>query len=428
MTMPHDTQMPEDQAPHSIWRGIHQTLGKDTVGGALLLAATVLALVLANTGAAGFYNSLRDFAFGPESLHLNLSVGAWAADGLLAIFFFVVGLELKEEFVAGKLRNIRTAIVPIAAAVGGVIVPAVIYVIVNLNSGGAALQGWAIPAATDIAFAVAVIAVVGRHLPPALRTFLLTLAVVDDLLAISIIAVFYTDEIDFLFLGLAVIPLAAFAIAVQRGVRAWWILIPLGVITWALVHASGIHATVAGVLLGFMVPVFATKRARVAAGTDAAGRQLYDGLAAHFADRWSVVSTGFAVPIFAFFSAGVTVGGISGLTESLSDTIALGIIAGLVLGKAIGITTTTFLVTRLPGLRLDDSIRWIDLVGMAFVAGIGFTVSLLVGELSFGAGSESDAHVKVGVLAGSLVAAAIGSLILGARNRHYKRVAAGLAG
>jgi NhaA family Na+:H+ antiporter len=418
--MPHNT-LPTNQAPHSIWRGIHQTLSKDTVGGALLLAATVLALILANTGAAGFYNTIRDFTFGPESLHLNLSVGAWAADGLLAIFFFVVGLELKEEFVAGKLRNIRTAIVPIAAAVGGVIVPALIYVIVNLNSGGAALQGWAIPAATDIAFAVAVIAVVGRHLPPALRTFLLTLAVVDDLLAISIIAIFYTDEIDFLFLGLALIPLAAFAIAVQRGVRAWWILIPLGVITWALVHASGIHATVAGVLLGFMVPVIASKRARVKAGTDASGRQLYDGLAAHFADRWSVLSTAIAVPLFAFFSAGVTVGGIAGLTESFQDTIALGIIAGLVLGKAIGITATTFLVTRLPGLRIDPSITWVDMIGMAFVAGIGFTVSLLVGELSFGTGSESDDHVKVGVLAGSLIAALIGGSILAVRNRQYER-------
>jgi NhaA family Na+:H+ antiporter len=420
MTHTSRTSVPSDQAPHSIWRGIHQTLGKDTVGGALLLGATLLALVLANTGAAGFYNSLRDFTFGPESLHLNLSVGAWAADGLLAIFFFVVGLELKEEFVAGKLRNMRTAIVPIAAAVGGVIVPALIYVIVNLNSGGTALQGWAIPAATDIAFAVAVIAVVGRHLPPALRTFLLTLAVVDDLLAISIIAVFYTDEIDFVFLGLAALPLAAFAVAVQRGVRAWWILIPLGLVTWALVHASGIHATVAGVLLGFAVPVIATARARVKAGTDASGRQLYDGLAAHFADRWSVVSTAVAVPLFAFFSAGVTVGGLAGLTESFQDTIALGIVAGLVLGKAIGITTTTFLVTRLPGLRIDPSITWIDMVGMAFVAGIGFTVSLLVGELSFGSGSESDDHVKVGVLTGSLIAALIGAAILTVRNRHYR--------
>ena len=376
--------------------------------------------MLANTGAAGFYTSLRDVTFGPAALHLDLSVGAWAADGLLAIFFFVVGLELKEEFVAGKLRNFSTAIVPIAAAVGGVAVPALIYVIVNLNAGDEALQGWAIPAATDIAFAVAVIAVVGRNLPPALRTFLLTLAVVDDLLAISIIAIFYTDEIAFLPLALALIPLAAFGVAVQRGVRAWWLLIPLGVITWALIHASGIHATVAGVLLGFMVPVIATKRARVKSGVDASGRQLYDGLAAHFADRWSVVSTAVAVPLFAFFSAGVAVGGLTGLAESLQDTIALGIIAGLVLGKAIGITATTFLVTRIPGLRIDPSIKWIDMVGMAFVAGIGFTVSLLVGELSFGSGSESDEHVKVGVLAGSLIAATIGGTMLSLRNRHYR--------
>jgi NhaA family Na+:H+ antiporter len=410
---------PLDQAPHSIWRGIHQTLSQDTVGGALLLAATLIALVLANTGAAEVYNAVRDFTFGPEALHLNLSVGAWAADGLLAIFFFVVGLELKEEFVAGKLRNVRTAILPIAAAFGGVALPAVFYTIVNAQAGDDALRGWAIPAATDIAFAVAVIAVVGRSLPPALRTFLLTLAVVDDLIAISIIAIFYTDDLALLPLGLAVIPLALFALLVQRGVRAWWMLMPLGIATWALVHASGIHATVAGVLLGFMVPVLATTRARVQVGTSA-GRPVYDGLAAHFADRFSVISGAVAVPIFAFFSAGVTVGGLAGLTESLQDTIALGIIAGLILGKSIGITLTTFLITRLPGLRLDPSLKWVDIVGMAFVAGIGFTVSLLIGEISFGAGSTSDEHVKVGVLAGSFVAAIIGATILSLRNRHYR--------
>lgn len=403
-----------------MWRGLKQTLKQDTVGGALLLGATLLALVLANSPASGAYTALRDFTFGPEALHLNLSVGAWAADGLLAIFFFVVGLELKEEFVVGKLRNPRTAALPIAAAIGGVVLPAAIYAIVNFNAGPEALRGWAIPAATDIAFAVAVIAVVGKFLPPALRTFLLTLAVVDDLLAITIIAIFYTDEIAFVPLAVAAIPLALFAVAVQRGVRAWWILLPLAVSVWALVHASGIHATVAGVLLGFMVPVIETKRARVQVGVDNTGRPLYDGLAAHFADRWSVVSTAVAVPIFAFFSAGVAVGGLAGLTESFQDTIALGIIAGLVLGKSIGITVTTFLVTRLPGLRLDPSIRWVDVVGMAFVAGIGFTVSLLVGELSFGVGSEADEHVKVGVLAGSLLSAVIGGAILSLRNRSYR--------
>lgn len=412
------------QRPHTLWRGIHQTLKQDTVGGALLLGATVLALVLANSPAAAFYQSVREFTFGPDALHLNLSVGSWAADGLLAIFFFVVGLELKEEFVAGKLRRPRTAVLPIAAAIGGVAIPALIYVAIVSPVGGAALGGWAIPAATDIAFAVAVIAVVGRNLPPALRTFLLTLAVVDDLLAISIIAIFYTDDLEPLMLLLALVPLALFALAVHRGIRSIWILLPLGVATWGFVHASGIHATVAGVLLGFVVPVVATRRARVEVGVDAAGEPVYEGFAAHFADRWSAVSSAFAVPVFAFFAAGVAVGGLSGLGSAFRDPIALGIIAGLVLGKAIGITGTTLLATRLPGLAIDSSLKWIDIVGMSFVAGIGFTVSLLVGELSFGAGTEAEDHVKVGVLAGSLVAAIIGGVILSIRNKHYTRIAA----
>ena len=412
--------LPENQRPHSIWRGVHQTLSKDTTGGALLLGATVIALILANSPLADFYESVREFSFGPEALHLNLSVAAWAADGLLAVFFFVVGLELKEEFVAGKLRDPRTAVVPIVAAMGGVAVPALIFTLINLNASGDALNGWAIPAATDIAFAVAVIAVVGRMLPPALRTFLLTLAVVDDLLAISIIAVFYTDEIAFLPLLAALLPLAVFAVLVQRGVRTWWVLIPLGVCVWALIHASGIHATVAGVLLGFMVPVVAKGRAKVPAGTREDGTPLFEGLAAHFADKWSVFSSAVAVPVFAFFSAGVTVGGFSGLLESLGDSIALGIIGGLVLGKAIGITGGTFLITRLRGITIDKSLAWIDIVGMSFIAGIGFTVSLLVGELSYDPSGAASDHMKVGVIVGSMISATIGAVILTARNRHYR--------
>lgn len=423
MTSQHDPHVEHDrQAPHAIWRGVQQTLRSDSVGGMLLLGATVLALILANSPAAPWYEAVRDFRFGPEALHLNLSVGAWAADGLLAIFFFVVGLELKEEFVVGALRNPKTAALPITAAIGGVAVPAVIFAAINASAGEEALRGWAIPAATDIAFAVAVLAVVGRHLPPALRTFLLTLAVVDDLLAISIIAIFYTEDVLPLPLFLALVPLGLFALAVHRGIRRIWILLPLGLATWALIHASGIHATVAGVLLGFAVPVIATERARVKIGADPERAPIYDGLAAHFADRWGVISTGFAVPVFAFFAAGVAVGGANGLAASLGDTIALGVIGGLVLGKAIGITGTTFLMTRFRGLALDPSLRWSDIVGMSFVAGVGFTVSLLVGELSFGAGSESDAHAKVGILLGSLIAAVVGSIILSARNRHYRRL------
>ncbi|SEC27280.1 Na+/H+ antiporter NhaA [Microbacterium hydrocarbonoxydans] len=407
-------------APHELWRGIRSTARSDAFGGALLLAATVAALILANTPAVSWYESVRDATVGIPALHLDLSIGTWAADGLLAIFFFVVGLELKEEFVTGRLRDPRQAALPIAAAVGGVIVPAVIFALINAGDADA-LRGWAIPTATDIAFAVAVIAVVGRFLPPALRVFLLTLAIIDDLIAITIIATFYTDSISLPWLTLALLPLAGFALLVQKGVRAWWILLPLAIAVWVCIHAAGIHATVAGVLLGFVVPVIPTERARVPRGTDADGEPLFDGLAPHFADRWGVVATLFAVPVFAFFAAGVTIGGVDGLRSALTDPIAIGIIVGLVLGKPIGILTTTFLLSRVPALRLDESLRWPDLAGMAFLAGIGFTVSLLVGELAYGSSSVADEHVKIGVLLGSLIAAMVGGLVLARRSALARR-------
>jgi NhaA family Na+:H+ antiporter len=419
MTSPAPTPA-SPHAPHASGRGarLSRFLSRDTTGGILLLIATVLALVIANSPAVDVYERVRAFSFGPEALHLDLSVGAWAADGLLAIFFFVVGLELKQEFVAGSLRDPRVAALPIAAAVGGVIVPAGIFTLINLDAGADALQGWAIPAATDIAFAVAVIAVVGKRLPPALRTFLLTLAVVDDLLAITIIAVFYTASIAFLPLLLALVPLAAFGFLVQRGVRAWYLLIPLGFAVWALVHASGIHATIAGVALGLLVPAIATARAG-ATHRDASGHEERHPLTHHFAERWSPVSAGVAVPVFAFFSAGVAVGGRDGLAASLTDSVAVGIVVALVVGKAVGITGASLLVTRLPGIRLDPTLGWMDVVGLSFVAGIGFTVSLLVGELAYGTGSEQDDVVKVGVLVGSLVAALIGGAILAVRDRRH---------
>ena len=427
--------MPESPAPsappspsHAPGQGgrgarLSRFLSRDTTGGLLLLIATVLALVLANSPAGTFYQQVRDFSFGPEALHLNLSMGSWAADGLLAIFFFVVGLELKQEFVAGSLRDPRVATLPIAAAVGGVALPALIFTAINLGAGPDALQGWAIPAATDIAFAVAVVAVVGKRLPPALRTFLLTLAVVDDLIAITIIAIFYTAGIAVVPLLLALLPLAVFALLVRRGVRSWWLLIPLGVVAWALVHASGIHATIAGVALGLLVPAVATRRAGVT-HVDADGHEERHALTHHFAEKWSPVSSGVAVPIFAFFSAGVAVGGFSGLTEALRDSVAIGIVVALVVGKSVGITGASLLVTRLPGIKLDPSLRWPDVVGLSLVAGIGFTVSLLVGELAYGTGSEQDDVVKVGVLVGSLISAVLGGVVLSARGRWHDRHAA----
>ncbi|WP_062357154.1 Na+/H+ antiporter NhaA [Herbidospora yilanensis] len=384
-------------------RRIADILRKETIGGALLLAAALAAMVWANSPWAQAYRELGAIEVGPAALHLNLDLAAWAADGLLAIFFFVAGLELKREFVAGDLSDVRRAAVPVAAAFGGVLVPALLYLAIAGETGA---RGWAIPTATDIAFALAVLAVVGRNLPAGLRTFLLTLAVVDDLIAIVIIAVFYTAHLSVVPLLLALAPLAVFAALVRRQVRAWWLLLPLAFATWALVHASGVHATVAGVLLALTVPV---PRRDGGEGP---------GLAEHFEHRLRPVSAGIAVPVFAFFSAGVTLGGLSGLAGTLSDPIALGVVAGLVVGKPVGILLATWLVARFTRASLDDGLAWIDLAGLSVLAGIGFTVSLLIGELAF----DGQSGVKVAVLAGSLAAALLATVILRMRARVYRRL------
>ena len=384
-------------------------LRAETTGGMLLIAGALIAIIWANTPWADLYTAARDYTIGPSALHLDLSIGTWAADGLLAIFFFVVGLELKREFIAGDLRDPKRAALPIAAAVGGMTAPALIYVAWNLTDNGAP-GGWAIPTATDIAFAVAILAVISSHLPTGLRTFLLTLAVVDDLLAITIIAIFYTDDLHLLFLALAVIPIGIFGFLVQKRIRIFWLLVPLALVAWVLVHESGVHATVAGVLLGFTVPVLRKD------GND--GR----GMAEHLEHLVRPISAGFAVPVFAFFAAGVTVGGFSGLVSSLQDPVAIGILTGLVLGKPIGIMGATWLFSTFTQADLDDDLSWIDVLGLALLAGIGFTVSLLIGELAFGQGSERDEHVKVGVLLGSVTAALLATLVLRSRNKVYKRL------
>lgn len=395
-------------------RRIAAILRQETVSGALVLVATLGALIWANSPFASSYHALRELHLGPAALHLDLSLGAWAADGLLAIFFFVVGLELKREFVAGDLRSPRRAALPVLAAVGGMAVPAMLFVAMNLGTTDGALRGWAIPTATDIAFALAVLAIVGTHLPIGLRTFLLTLAVVDDLLAVVIIGVVYTSDLNFAALIAATVPLVIFTVAVQRQMRAWWLLLPLAALTWFFVHASGVHATIAGVLLGFAVPV--AHRATSMTTEDKVG------LAEHFEHRFRPISAAFAVPVFAFLAAGVTVGGLDGFVDALTDRVALGIVVGLVAGKTFGIFCTTYLVARFTRAELDVSLRWLDVLGVAVLAGIGFTVSLLIGELAFGATSTREAHVKIGVLTGSVLAAVIGAVILSARNRAYRRI------
>ncbi|WP_431843969.1 Na+/H+ antiporter NhaA [Calidifontibacter indicus] len=381
-------------------------LRQETVGGALLLVATVLALLWSNSPWRDGYTALADHHLDIAPLGIHLSVAHWAADGLLAVFFFVVGLELKHEFVHGDLRDPAKATVPVVAAACGVAVPAIVFTVAQLMLDGD-LRGWAVPTATDIAFALAVLAVIGTHLPSALRSFLLTLAVVDDLIAITIIAVFFSSDLDLPMLALAVLPVAAFGWVSRTRSHPWWLLLPLGVATWVLVLNSGVHATIAGVVLGLVVP------ASRAPGGHSLGERLEH--------RIRPLSAGFCVPVFAFFAAGVSfVGG--DLAKAFTDPITIGVVAGLVLGKLVGIFGSTFLIARFTRAELDDDIAWSDLFGLSLLAGVGFTVSLLIGELAFGAGSIADEHVKIGVLIGSLIAALLATIVLRSRNKVYARI------
>ncbi|WP_084626553.1 Na+/H+ antiporter NhaA [Demequina aurantiaca] len=387
-------------------RNLADMLRTERAGGVLLLIGTIIALIWANSAWAESYDKLREFHIGPEALHLNLSLEAWAQDGLLAIFFFVIGLELKREIVAGELRRPSTAIVPIVAAIGGMAVPALLYVLVNVLQDGGSTDGWAVPTATDIAFAVAVLAVVGRWLPNALRAFLLTLAVVDDLLAIIIIAVFFTDEVHFQWLAASLACIVVFGLLARKGFTNPFILIPLGFVAWAFMHASGVHATIAGVALGLSVPAIVRN-----------GKK--SSLAEHWEHLWRPVSAGFAVPVFALLSAGVVVSSATLLTAA-QDPVAQGVVIGLVLGKPLGIVLATFLVATFTKAQLDRGLSWWDVIGMGFLAGIGFTVSLLIGDLAFN--GERVEEVKVSVLIASLTAAIIGALLLIWRDRHYRKL------
>ncbi len=390
---------------------INRMLRIEFVGGLIIMVAALIGFIAANSPIADWYLTVRDTVIGPESLGLNLTVGAWASDGLLAIFFFMVGLELKREFVEGDLHSIKTAIVPVAAAFGGVAVPALIYMAVNLGSDS--MHGWAIPTATDIAFAVAVLGLIAPGINPALRMFLLTLAVVDDFIAIAIIAMFYTEGLHFLPLLLAAIPATIFAVIIRwkgewfarSAWGAWVILLPLGIITWALFFNTGIHATIAGVALAFLVPVRGKN-----------GREV----AERINNRFQPLSALVAVPIFALFAAGVPLGEVDRFPF---DPIAMGIMIGLVIGKPVGITLTTWAITRFTKATLGTSVSWREIVGVGALAGVGFTVAMLVAELSFTDHGDIDT-ARLAVMVASIIAVGVAALVLipGAKKRAMEPV------
>ncbi|WP_329572342.1 Na+/H+ antiporter NhaA [Kitasatospora sp. NBC_01266] len=388
-------------------RYLAEALRTETVGGVLLLLAAVTALIWANSWPHS-YESVLHYTIGPSTpLHLHLSLETWANDGLLTIFFFVAGIELKREFVAGELRTPSAAVLPVVAAICGVALPAIVFAVANSGPGGHP-GGWAIPTATDIAFALGVLAVVSSHLPSALRAFLLTLAVVDDLIAILIIAVFYSSGIKFWALGLSLAGLVLFWFLHRRGVHGWYLFVPLAVVIWALMHESGVHPTVAGVAMGLMLRCHLEGDETHSPGE-------------HIEHLVRPLSAGVAVPVFALFAAGVTVSP-SAIKEVFTQAMPLGIVLGLLLGKTVGIFGGTWLAARFTRAELNPQLTWADLFALSTLAGIGFTVSLLISELAFTDHPELADRAKAAVLIGSLLCAVVATVLLKLRNRHYRQL------
>jgi NhaA family Na+:H+ antiporter len=411
----------------------------EAASGIALLSAAVVAIVWANSAWSDTYFQILEthltIEFGPFSL--DETVLHLINDGLMAIFFFVVGLEIKRQLVLGDLRDPRAAALPVMAAVGGMLIPALIYLLFNAGAGEEALRGWGIPMATDIAFAVGVLALLGPRVPGAAKVFLLALAIADDIGAITVIAIFYTDELDPAYLVLAVLGLGLVWVATRVHIRSLAFYVPLGVLIWFFTLESGVHATLAGVALGFLTPA---RRMYPPAEFDRRARAILDSFPSeidseesrehadhealllsdisaeavsplsrleHRLQAWSAF---LVVPLFALANAGVDFRGVS-LADSLTSSIALGVAIGLVVGKTVGVVLFTWLAVRLGLARLPDATNWGHVTGLGAVAGIGFTVALFVAGLAFGDPVANDL-AKVGIFAGSLLAGLLGSAIL----------------
>lgn len=411
-------------------RPIIEILHVEAAGGVALFVATVAALVWANSPWQGGYESLwtTEASLRIGGFELREDLRDWVNDGLMALFFFVVGLEIKTELVQGELADRRRAALPVAAAAGGMAVPAALYVAVNLSGG--AVQGWGVPVATDIAFAVGVVALLGRRVPQSLKIFLLALAIVDDIGAVLVIALFYTADLAFAWVAAAVGLLGA--VALLRWFRIWYVpvYVVLGFATWLAAFESGVHATVAGVALGLLAPARPLVTRRQAERLTAAGdgENEKDGgagkprdvaflvresqsVAERIQDVLHPWTSYIVIPLFALANAGVAFER-QMLVDAVSSPVALGVVVGLVLGKPLGVVGAAWLATRLGAASLPSGVNWRQLSGVGAVAGIGFTMSLFIAGLAFGGDAAVFEEAKLGIFAASLVAAGIGALIL----------------
>ena len=387
-------------------RWLAKALKDETFGGILLLSSAALAMIIANSGFSQGYSDLLNRYLSIDFLDLNMTILHWISDGLLAIFFLVAGLELKHELLHGSLSKPSQALVPVVAALAGMGLPILIYI--SMVQGDTdAFQGWAIPMATDIAFALAVLAIAGKSLPTELRAFLLTVAVIDDLGAISVIAIFYSNKTDLKMLALTVSLLAIYWLAQKINIARWYVALPLGLAIWWATYQSGLHATVAGIAIALL-----TRNKLRSDETKSP---------AEFAEKYfRPVSVALVIPLFAFASAGVDIRNF-GLSQTITSEISVAIIVSLVFGKALGVFGATYLVTRLTKATLNPALRWSDIFAIGLLSGIGFTVSLLIAELSYETTPALMADAKVGILAASIIASLCAVIALRLRARNINR-------
>ncbi len=365
-------------------------LAQESSGGLVLMAAAALALIVANSPAAEIYFDALHAYVGP------LSVGHWINDALMAIFFLYVGLEIKRELLVGELSTWQRRALPGIAALGGMIAPALIYVAINAGDAET-LRGWAIPAATDIAFALGVLSLLGRSAPVSLKIFLTALAIIDDLGAVAIIALFYTSDLDLAALGGAGACIAALIALNRFGMRALWPYLLIGVVLWTFVYQSGVHATLAGVLLAFTIPM----------GRDAQDQHTPLHRLEHGVSPWVAFAI---VPIFGFANAGVSLAGLS--PQALLERVPLGVAAGLFIGKQIGVFGAAWAAIKLNIADAPAYATTRQLYGVSLLCGIGFTMSLFIGLLAFAQNPALQDETKIGVLVGSLLSALTGALVL----------------
>jgi len=409
----------------AVTRALREFVGTEVVGGAVLLAATAVALIWANSPWQAGYQQLwhTEVAVALGRWQLELDLREWVNEGLMAVFFVVVGLEVKREFLLGELRDRRQAALPVLAALGGMVVPALVYV--AFNAGGAGSGGWGIPMATDIAFALGVLAVVAPGLPGSLRLFLLTLAIVDDIGAIVVIAVFYSSGVDFAFLGMAGAVLALAYGLRQRGLVYAPLFVVLGIAAWLALHGAGVHATLAGVAMGLLAParpaldreITLTQTEQMLDVYSPAASQATAQIARLSVSRLEWLEHGLhpwssllVVPIFALANAGVAVNA-DLVRDSVTSPVTLGVLFGLLLGKTVGITGSAWLACRLGLARLPAGVRWRQVAGVAALGGIGFTVSLFITNLAFDDAALANG-AKIGILVASAAATAVGALLL----------------